>query len=324
MPARTDVTFPSGDGSCAAWLWQPEGQGPHPLVVMAHGFSATRELRLDAYAQRFADAGLGVLLFDYRHFGASPGEPRQLLDIGRQHEDFRSAVAYARDLGWADPKRIALFGSSFSGGHVVAVAAQDKRIAAIVAQCPFQDGLATLPKLGAANLVKLTVAGLRDQAGALLGRPPHTVPAVGAPGTTAVMTTPDAEPGFRALVPREGTGWENRVAARIALRVGLYRPGRAAARLACPGLWCVCDEDTLAPASTTVACAQRAPRGEIRRYPIGHFDIYVGEWFERAVADQTEFLVHHLGPKVVASDSPAQAGQRNVTSEAEDGARTVA
>ena len=323
MPARSDITFPAGDGSCAAWLWRPEGDGPHPLVVMAHGFSATRELRLDAYAERFAAAGLGVLLFDYRHFGASPGEPRQLLDIGLQHQDFHAAVAQARSLSWVDPARVALFGSSFSGGHVVAVAAKDRRIAAIVAQCPFQDGLATLPKLGAKNVALLTVAGLRDQLGALLGREPHTVPAVGAPGTLAVMATEDAEPGFRALVPAQST-WENRVAARIALRVGLYRPGRAAARLACPGLWCVCDEDTLAPAETTVACAQRAPRSEIKRYPVGHFDIYVGEAFEQAVADQTEFLVRHLKPQVAASHSPAQTGLGNVTSESESAERTVA
>ena len=118
---------------------------------MAHGFSATRDLRLDAYAERFCAAGIGALLFDYRHFGASAGEPRQLLDIRRQHADYRAAVAYARGLDWVDPDRVALFGSSFSGGHVIAVAAQDPRIAAVVSQCPFTDGLATLPKLGVLN-----------------------------------------------------------------------------------------------------------------------------------------------------------------------------
>ncbi|HYF27363.1 MAG TPA: alpha/beta fold hydrolase [Baekduia sp.] len=312
MPTRTDTSFTSGGQRCAAWLWRPEGDGPHPVVVMAHGFSATRELRLDAYAERFADAGLGVLLFDYRHFGASEGEPRQLLDIGRQHDDFRAAVAHARSLDWVDPDRVALFGSSFSGGHVVAVAAGDPRIAAIVAQCPFQDGLATLPKLGAANVAKLTAAGIADQAGALLGRGPHYIPAVGKPGETAVMTTPDAEPGFLALQPPSGGTWENRVAARIALRVGMYRPGLKAAKLQCPGMWSVCDEDSLAPAETTVKLASKAPKAEIKRYPVGHFDIYVGEPFEQAVADQTEFLTRVLG--VGASDSAGGDGQRKATS----------
>ena len=278
------------------------------MVVMAHGFSATREQRLDAYAERFCAAGIGVLLFDYRHFGASGGEPRQLLDIGRQHADFRAAVSHARALDWVDPDRVALFGSSFSGGHVIAVAARDPRIAAVVSQCPFTDGLASLPTLGIRNIARATVAGVRDRLGALAGRQPHYIPAVGPPGTFAVMSTADSQPGFAAITPTE-TGWVNRVAARIGLQVGLYRPGRAAAKVSCPILFCVCDGDSVAPASPTLKHAGAAPRGEIRRYPVGHFEIYVGEPFEQAVTDQTEFLVRTLAPAPLARTS-SEADQR--------------
>jgi dienelactone hydrolase len=287
------VRFPSGGQDCASWLYRPDGEGPFPIVVMAHGFSATRELRLDAYAERFCAAGMGALVFDYRHFGASAGQPRQLLDISKQHQDYRAAVHYARALDWVDPDRVALFGTSFSGGHVLRVAASDRRVAALVAQCPFTDGLASLPKMGPVNIAKATFAGLRDQLGALSGRRPHYIPAVGPPGSFAVMTTPDAQPGFEALLPPD-TRWENRVAARVALRVAGYRPGRSAAKLACPALFCVCDGDTVAPAKATVKFAQAAPRAEIRRYPVGHFEIYLGEAWERAVSDQTEFLLDHL------------------------------
>ena len=298
------MTVPSRGLELAAWLYRPDGDGPHPIVVMAHGFSGTRELRLDAYAERFAAAGMAALVFDYRHFGASPGEPRQLLDIKRQHEDFHAALAFARRLDGIDPDRVALFGSSFSGGHVIEVAVADGRVKAIVCQCPFQDGLATLPRLGVANVAKLTVAGVRDQVRALRRREPLYIPAVGPPGATAVMTTPDSEPGFRRLLP-ESTTWENRVAARIALRVGLYRPARKSARLPCPGLWCICEEDSLVPSRQALTAAEAAPAGsEIRRYPIGHFDIYVGEWFELAVTDQTEFLARQLlGAPVAAAAS---------------------
>ncbi|MGZ6617602.1 MAG: alpha/beta hydrolase [Solirubrobacteraceae bacterium] len=291
--SRSDVSFSSGAVECAGWLYRPDREGRVGLVVMAHGFSGTRELRLDAYAERFCAAGLGALVFDYRHFGASAGEPRQLLDIGKQQDDYRAAVGYARALDWVDADRVGLFGTSFSGGHVLAVAAHDQRIAALVSQCPFTDGLASLPKLGPANIAKATVAGLRDQFAQLVGRPPQYIPAVGPPGSFAVMATPDSQPGFEALLPAD-TRWENRVAARIALRVASYRPGRLAARVACPALFCVCDRDALAPAKATVKFAQAAPRGEIKRYPVGHFDIYVGETWERAVADQTEFLSRHL------------------------------
>ena len=291
---RLDISFTSGDSGCAAWLYRPQTPAPSPLLVMAHGFSAVREQRLDAYAERFAAAGLGVLLFDYRHFGASPGEPRQLLDIKRERDDYRAAIAHARSLDWVDPERIALFGSSFSGGHVISVGAGDPKIAAIVAQCPFTDGLASLPKLGVRNIALVTVAGLRDRARALVGRAPYYIPAVGPPGTLAVMSTPDAQPGFAAITP-PGSSWENRVAARIALNVGLDRPGRAAARLSAPILFCVCDRDSITPAATTLKHATRAPHAEIRHYACGHFEIYVGEAFERAVADQTEFLTRTLG-----------------------------
>jgi pimeloyl-ACP methyl ester carboxylesterase len=291
---REDVSFDSSGEKIAAWLYRPDAQGPRPIVVMAHGFSATRELRLPAFAERFCAAGFGVLLFDYRYFGASGGEPRQVLDIGAQQADYHAAIDYARKLPWAAPQRIALFGSSFSGGHVIAVAAQDGNIAAVVSQCPFQDGVATLPLLGVRNVLKLTVHGLRDQIGALFGLAPHVVPAVGPPGSVAVMTTEDAEPGFRAMVPAAGSLWQNKVSARIALRVGMYRPGRQAGKLRCPVLYSVCDADVVCPPQATLDCAKLAKRGEIKRYPIGHFDLYLGDWFERVVTDQAEFLQRHL------------------------------
>jgi dienelactone hydrolase len=83
---RSDVTFESAGTRCAAWLYRPveSGGGPAPCVVLAHGFSGVRDQRLDAYAERFAQAGLAALVFDYRYFGDSDGEPRQLLDIRRQ------------------------------------------------------------------------------------------------------------------------------------------------------------------------------------------------------------------------------------------------
>ncbi len=291
---RTDVTFHSGSDECAAWLYRPETTVLAPLIVMAHGFSATRELRLDAYAERFCAAGIGALVFDYRHFGASGGEPRQLLDISAQHADYRAALAYARTLDWVDPTRLALFGSSFSGGHVLAVAARDPQIAAVISQCPFTDGLATLPALGIGPVARLTVAGLRDMGRALRKAEPYYVPAAGPPDSNAVMTTPDSLTGMQALVPAESTSWQNRVAARIALRVGIYRPGLAAGRLPCPALFCICDQDSLAPAARTATLAARGPRNEIKRYPVGHFEIYLGDAWEQAVTDQTEFLTRHL------------------------------
>ena len=176
---------------------------------------------------------------------------------------------------------------------MIALAASDPSIAAIVSQCPFTDSFASLPKLGPANATRATVAAIRDEVRARTARSPLYIPPVGPPGTFAVMSTPDAEVGFRAMTAPDSP-WENRVAARIALQVVGYRPGRAAARLRCPALFCICDKDTVAPAERTARLAAAAPRGEIKRYPVGHFEIYLGEPFERAVADQTDFLTRHL------------------------------
>lgn len=290
---RLDVGFASGQDSCAAWLYLPDGDGPFPAVVLAHGWSGVREQRLDAYAERFAAAGLAALVFDYRHFGASSGEPRQLLDIKRQLADWAAAVAFARSRPEIDAGRVGLWGTSFSGGHVIETAARDPQIGAVVAQVPFADGLRNLPRLGVGHALRLTAAGIRDQLGAVLGRPPHMLASVGPPGSLAVMTTPDAEPGFLALNP-PGSTWRNEAAARIALRVGNYRPGRHAGRIAAPILFAVAEDDAITPPPFVQAAADRAPHAEVRTYPGGHFDIYVGATFERAVADQVEFLGRHL------------------------------
>ena len=137
---------------------------------MAHGFSATRRDRLPAYAERFADAGFAVLLFDYRGFGDSAGEPRQIIDIKAQHADYEAAIAAARGLEGIDPARIALFGSSFSGGHVVALAARHPELAAAIAQVPFADGIAQLRITPPRVALRATLDGIRDQI-ARLARP---------------------------------------------------------------------------------------------------------------------------------------------------------
>ncbi len=292
MTQRLDMSFDAGGERCAAWLYRP-GQAT-ACVVLAHGWTGVREQRLDAFAERFASAGLAALVFDYRHFGASEGEPRSLLDIARQLADWRAAIAFARALEGIEPKRIALWGSSFSGGHVITLAAEDPQIAAVVAQVPFVDGLASLFRLAPGHALRITLAGLRDQAGALVGRPPHMVASVGPPGSTAMMSSPDAEPGFRALCP-QGLEWPNEAAARVALRLGAYRPARKAARVRCPILFALADEDVITPPDLAVKAAARAPLAEVRHYPGGHFDPYVGELFERVVAEETDFLTRHLG-----------------------------
>jgi uncharacterized protein len=283
-----------------------DGEGRRPCVVMAHGFAGTVDSGLMPFAERYAAAGLDALAFDYRHFGASAGEPRQLVSIPRQLEDYAAAIAFARTLEGVDPERIVLWGSSFSGGHVVAAAVADGRVAAVISQVPAMDGRATLLALrsyaGTGQLVKATIAGLRDLLAARRGEEPVMVPVVGPPGSFAAMSSADAQPGYLAIA---GASWRNEVPARFGLGAGLYRPGRQAGQLRCPILVQIADHDAIAPARAAQDAAWLATgRAEVRTYPIGHFDIYRGEAFEQAIADQLHFLRRHL-----AGATDAQARQ---------------
>lgn len=288
------VRFGSGDEWCAGRLVMPPGEGPHPIVVMGHGLGATTDLGLAAYADRFRSAGLAVLMFDYRGFGESDQTHAQWLDVKRQLADWRAAVAHARTIDGVDPQRIAIWGSSFGGGHVIRTGATED-VAAVIAQCPFTSGPASLMALGPVAGLRLMPAALHDLVAARTRRSATRLPLLGAPGDTALMTKPDCEPGYRALIP-DDIDFDDTVDARIALHLGVQVPGRAARKVAVPMMVNVCDRDSLCPPETTVKLVSQAPHAEVLRYPVGHFEIYSGEWFERVVADQVEFLTRHLQP----------------------------
>jgi fermentation-respiration switch protein FrsA (DUF1100 family) len=186
--------------------------------VLAHGLSAVRDQSLDRYAERFAEAGLTAIVFEYRHFGDSGGAPRQLLDIDRQLDDWRAAIAYARTLDGVEPTRVAIWGTSLSGGHVITLAADDPSVAAVVSQVAFADGLVTVPSLGLGQSLWLMREGLRDQIGALLRRPPHTIAVIGPAGSRRVLNSSTRSLVFGLSRPRIGVAQRDRGALRIANR----------------------------------------------------------------------------------------------------------
>ncbi|AGB21644.1 dienelactone hydrolase-like enzyme [Mycobacterium sp. JS623] len=292
---RHDVSFRSGEDTCAAWLYLPSGVASPPVVILGHGLGATREMRLDAFAERFATAGIAALAFTYRHFGDSGGQPRQLLSIKRQLADWDAAIAWAkgrRDIG---NTRIAVWGSSFGGGHAITVASRHPELRAAVSQCPFTDGFASALALGPGASLKALPLVARDLAAKVRGRAPVTIPLAGAPGSVALMNAPDALPGYQALLPPRMT-FRNEAAARVAPTIMAYRPGRAAQKINCPILFCVSNTDSVTPPAQTLRYARTAPRGEIKRYDAGHFEFYLGEAFETLVRDQVDFLTRHLHP----------------------------
>lgn len=301
LPARRDVHFPSGDERCHAWLYLPAATSseaaPPPVIVMAHGLGAVKTLRLAAFAERFQAAGYACLVFDYRHFGDSDGEPRELLSIRRQRKDWQAAVAFARSLPEVDGGRVVLWGTSFGGGHAIATVAADHAVAAAVVQCPFTDGLASARQVSPRGTLRLAAAAAKDHLSRLMGRPPVRVKVAARAGETGLMDAGDVVEGVLGLLSASGLreeDYRNDVPARVALEIPLDAPGRQAHKIRCPTLFCVCEADTVAPAKTTLRHAAKTPRGEIRRYPAGHFDIYIGEHFEQVINDQLAFLKTHI------------------------------
>ncbi|MGW1240332.1 alpha/beta hydrolase [Streptomyces bobili] len=294
-----EITFHSVDSTCAGLhlRGQHTTAEPRPCVVMAHGFGGTVDGGILGFAEGFAAAGFDVLLFDYRGFGRSAGTPRQLVSYRRQRADYRAAIHAARSIEGVDPDQIVLWGTSYSGGHVLAVAAADPRVAAVVSMTPSVDGLATLTHLAGAGgpgpILRLAGAGIRDALGAAIGRAPRHVAAIGPAGSGAVIAKDGA---LEAMVALAGPTWRNEVCARVALEIAVNRPIGSVPRLQAPLLVQLGDNDTVVPAAAALAAADRSGGPtETLRYPVDHFDVYAGRWHARLLADQVDFIARNLG-----------------------------
>jgi pimeloyl-ACP methyl ester carboxylesterase len=260
---------------------------------MASGFSCVRDQGLDAFAERFAAAGFAVLAFDYRGFGDSGGEPRLLVRAGRQRDDWRAALSYARSLERIDHRRLAIWGFSAGGGHVQQLALSEPGIGAAVCVAPLVDGARTLHYIGGSrHVVWLGMAGLRDAWRVLRGAEPYRIPAAGPPGSAAVINSPRGLSGFESITP-PGSSWRNEACARTFLAPP-YRLARKVRRIRIPILYCITESDDVAPPALGRQAAGRPPQGELRTYPGGHFDPFLGETLERMAGDQIEFLGRRL------------------------------
>ncbi len=286
---RKDSCFYSEGTRCAGWLFLPQGVENPAVVIMAHGLAAERKFRLPAFAERFVQRGLAVFLFDYRNFGDSQGTPRNLVSPRRHVKDWQAAIAHVRGLPEIDPQRLALWGTSFSGGHVIVTAAGDHGIRAVVSQVPFVDSITGTSGLGIKQAFKAISAGLRDLLRIITGRSPYYIPVVGEPDTFAVMNSPDAYSGYMTIVPGDSS-WRNECPARIAFSVLWYRPIRVVAEVRCPLLIVMAENDSLIPAEAVRRMASKARDSSLVSLPLGHFDVYVGEGFEETVTKEADFL----------------------------------
>jgi fermentation-respiration switch protein FrsA (DUF1100 family) len=298
--ARRDIEFDAEGVTLRGWLYSPDDAAGarRPTVVMAHGFSAVKEMYLDAFAEVFAAAGLNALVFDNRNFGASDGEPRQEIDPWQQVRDYRHAITYAGTLGEVDATRVGVWGSSYSGGHALVVGAIDRRVKAVVAQVPLVSGSANIGELVRADFR----AGFRgmfdaDRAARFAGDPPAMVPVVAEdPLAPSALPTPDSWSWFSETGKTRAPSWRNEVTLRTVEMLGEYEPGTYIRRISpTPLLMIVAREDHLTPAHLAIEAYSHAlePKNLVI-LPGGHFDAYV-DGFEGASTQARDWFVQHLG-----------------------------
>ncbi len=297
--SRRDIEFNAEGVTLRGWFYRADGvRGRAPTVVLAHGFSAVKEMYLDEFAEVFAAAGLHALVFDNRGFGASDGEPRQEIDPWQQVRDYRHAITYAGTLDDVDASRIGVWGSSYSGGHVLVVGAIDRRVRAVVAQVPMVSGSANIGELVRADFR----GGFRgmfdaDRAARFAGDPPAMVPVVDEdPLAPSALPTPDSWTWFTETGKTRAPSWRNEVTLRTVEMLGEYEPGTYIGRISpTPLLLVVAREDHLTPAHLAIDAYERAREPKkLVILPGGHFDAYVDD-FAGASASARDFFLEHLG-----------------------------
>jgi len=299
---RKDIEFKTENGvTLRGWHYVPDGrQGKAPTIVMAHGFSAVKEMYLDRFAEAFAAAGLACVVFDNRNFGASDGEPRQEIDPWQQVRDYRDAITYAETLEETDPARIGVWGSSYSGGHVLVVGAIDRRVKCVVAQVPLASGHGNARRLIRADyLAGLQGMFAEDRRARMAGKTPAMIPVVAEdPASPSALPTPDSWVWFTETGRTRAPLWKNEVTLRSVEMFTEYEPGSYVSFISpTPLLMVVALGDVLTVADLALAAYERAlePKRLVTLQG-GHFDAYIKD-FEASSKPTVEWFTRHLASK---------------------------
>lgn len=296
--SQQDIEFDAEGTTIRGWFFPAAGTtGKAPTVVMAHGFTAVKEMELDHYAKVFSAGGLNVLVYDNRGFGDSDGTPRQEIDPWAQIRDYRHAITYASTLDGVDPQRIGVWGSSYSGGHAIVVGAIDRRVKAVVSQVPLISGYDNYRALVRADFIDNYQALFdTDRADRFAGKEPATVPVVAAnPMDPAALPSPDSWTWFTETSQKRAPNWKNEVTVRSLEMMTEYNPIDYIARIApTPLLLMPAHNDVVAPTTFALQAYEKAREPKkLTILPGGHYDAY-GPGFETSSNAALEWFLAHL------------------------------
>ena len=282
---RKDIDFYSEGTRCSAWLYLPQTDKKCPVIVMAHGLGGTREMRLYEYAERFASVGYACFLFDYRNFGASDGNKRQLINVKMQLKDWHNAIEYIKKDSRIDADKLLLFGSSFSGGHVTYLSTNRNDVKGAVAQCPYTDTMATIKEVGLGYILKRAPFVIADVLSCVTGYHPVMLKLSTYTGELAFMEAD--EKTTRDFIG--DTEYVNEAPARTLLEFLRYSPGKYFSKINTPIFVAACTQDDLAPADKTIELAKQCKTSTYKTFDCGHFEVYCNDFFEEAINDYIGF-----------------------------------
>lgn len=302
---RKDIEFQSEGTRCAGWLYLPEGADaakPVPGIVMAHGIAAVKEMfDVPAFAETFAEAGFAVLLFDYRFWGASEGEPRYQIFPLDQIEDFRNAISELARHPAVDASRLGVWGTSFAGGHALHLGAFDPRIKCVVSQAPAVDLLRNMRLVLPPEAIEAMRAAFADdrrrryegEAGAVL-------PVVAADGAPCLLPG-EANRLLRERELKHLPSLGNEVTLASFEKLLEYAPCLITDRIApVPLLMIVVEDDELTPSELAIEAFERAgePK-QLLKLKGGHYVVYRSdneEGFHKASHAAATWFTQYLAP----------------------------
>jgi pimeloyl-ACP methyl ester carboxylesterase len=286
--------FQSEQEIIAADFYRPKLLKIPAVIVMAHGLAAERSFGLAAFAKRFAQAGYAVVVFDYRNFGGSTGKPRGLVSIRQQLQDWENVVLQLQKRRDINTRKVVLWGTSLSGGHVLSLAPQYKYVQAVITQVPYIDGQESLKVYPKKYLTRLSSIVAKDFMSKQLGLEPHTIAVIAESGIRCFASA-DSYAGFLSIVPQYVERIEE-IPARIMFSLSRYRPILTVRKITIPVFLLGATQDQIVPIEVTRLCVTNlAPFVQYHEFPVGHFDVYHGQWFEKNISMQIDFLHQHIG-----------------------------
>jgi hypothetical protein len=295
---REDIEFDADGTTLRGWFYRPpEASPPYPAVIMAHGFSAVKEMGLNRYAEVFVRAGLACIVYDNRNLGASDGLPRNDIDPIAQMRDYRHAVSYARSRADVDDGRIGAWGTSYTGGLVLIAAATDRRIRCVVSQVPAIHGMQSARLAYDDDTLNERLKMIEEERDRLFaGEPPRTVSVVeydpAQPPSSANNRTYEF---FHAYDDVEEFDWPNCITVRSLDHRFEYDALSYAERVSpTPLLMIVASDDVVTPTKLALQAFARAGEPKSLEMINGdHYRPYL-ESFDESGALARDWFVQHL------------------------------